>query len=82
MKITDSESKLKYKAQLVAKKFIQKGLIFDKIFTLVVKMTTLHCVLVVLVVRIDLKLFQMDVEIAFLHGNLHEEIYMQQPEGF
>ena len=35
-----------------------------------------------LVAKEDMELVQMDVKIAFLHGDLHEDIYMQQPEGF
>lgn len=31
---------------------------------------------------VDMELFQMEVKIMFLHGNLHEDISMQQPDGF
>ena len=30
----------------------------------------------------DYEIWQMDVKIAFLHGNLKEDVYMIQPEGF
>ena len=45
------------------------------------KMTTLPIVLA-LVAKEDMDLVQLDVKTAFLHGDLHDEIYMQQPEGF
>ena len=82
MKITPGDGKPKYKARLVTKGFKQQqGIDFEEIFSPVVKMTSLRCVLA-LAAKEDMELVQMDVRTAFLHGDLHEEIYMQQPEGF
>ena len=44
-------------------------------------MTTLHA-LFSLMATLDLELYQMDVQTAFLHGDLDEELYMKQPEGY
>ena len=44
-------------------------------------MTSIRAVLS-LVATLDLEVEQMDVKTAFLHGDLEEEIYMEQPEGF
>ena len=44
-------------------------------------MTTL-CTVLGLVAIQDMELVQMDVRAAFLHGDLDEDAYMQQPEGF
>ncbi|CAJ2640159.1 unnamed protein product [Trifolium pratense] len=72
----------RYKARLVAKGFTQvEGIDYNEIFSPVVK----HCsirVLMAIVNMYDLELEQMDVKTAFLHGELEETIYMQQPEGF
>jgi len=71
-----------YKAHLVVKGFNQKkGVDFEEIFSPVVKMSSIQVVLS-LVVSLDLEIEQLDIKIAFLHGDLQEEIYMEQPEGF
>ena len=71
----------KYKARLVVKGYRQKeGLdYFDKYF-LVTRITSIR-MLIALAVH-DLKIHQMDVKTTFLNGELEEEIYMEQPEGF
>ena len=82
IKITSHDGQQKCKAWLVAKGFKQEqGINFDEVFSLVVKMTTWWCV-AALVAKHDLVLHQMDVRTTFLHGDLHEEVYMQQLEGF
>jgi hypothetical protein len=72
----------KYKARLVVKGFAQKkGIDFDEKFSPVVKMTSIRTILSLVVVE-DLHLEQLDVKTTFLHGDLEEEIYMQQPQGY
>jgi len=65
---------------LVVKGFNQKqGIDFEDIFSPVVKMTSIRAVLG-LVATMNLEVEQLDVKTAFLHGDLEEEIYMEQPE--
>ncbi|GJU65558.1 retrovirus-related pol polyprotein from transposon TNT 1-94 [Tanacetum coccineum] len=67
---------------LVAKGYAQfEGIDYNEKFSPVVKQSSIR-ILLALVVQLDLKLVQIDVKTAFLHGNLEEEIYMVQPEGF
>ena len=67
---------------MVAKGYSQvEGTNFGDIFSLVAKFTSIIFILS-LAATFDLKVEKMDVKTTFLHGDLEEEIYMKQPEGF
>ena len=72
----------RYKSRLVVKGFQQKeGVDYTDIFSPVVKLTTIRFVLGIVAAK-NLHLEQLDVKTAFLHGDLEEDIYMHQPQGF
>ncbi|KAG8482828.1 hypothetical protein CXB51_024043 [Gossypium anomalum] len=72
----------RYKARLVAKGYSQiPGVDFTDVFSPVVKHSSIRALLGIVAMH-DLELEQLDVKTAFLHGELEEDIYMQQPEGF
>ena len=72
----------KYKARLVAKGYAQKeGEYFDETFAPTARYSTIRIVLA-LASHFAWPIFQLDVKSAFLNGDLEEEVYVEQPQGF
>ncbi|KAJ9545054.1 hypothetical protein OSB04_024761 [Centaurea solstitialis] len=70
------------KARLVAKGYSQhEGIDYDETFAPVARIEAIRIFLAYAAHK-NIKVFQMDVKSAFLNGVLHEEVYIEQPEGF
>jgi hypothetical protein len=69
----------RYKARLVAKGYAQTyGIDYEETYSPVAKMTTVKAIIVMATTK-GWSLHQMDVNNTFFHGNLQEEVYMEQP---
>ncbi|GJY40787.1 zinc finger, CCHC-type containing protein [Tanacetum coccineum] len=72
----------KFKARLVIQGFRQKeGIDYFDTYAPVARITTIRLLLALAAIH-NLVIHQMDVKTAFLNGDLDEEVYMKQPEGF
>ncbi|BBN70029.1 transposable element gene [Prunus dulcis] len=72
----------KHKAKLVAKGYSQQSSIdYNETFAPVARLDTIRA-LVALAAQKKWRIYQLDVKSAFQNGELEEEIYVEQPQGF
>ncbi|GJU13131.1 retrovirus-related pol polyprotein from transposon TNT 1-94 [Tanacetum coccineum] len=82
VKIDEFGGVLKHKAKLVAQGFRQeKGIDFKESFAPVARIEAIR-IFIANAAHKNIKIFKMDVKMAFLNGELKEEVYVSQPEGF
>src|ERR1041384_7715300 len=82
-KKTDADGNVSvYKARLFTKGFRQiQGVDYEETFSPVAMIKSIRILLAIAAYH-DYEIWQMDVETAFLNGNIEEEFYMMQLEGF
>ena len=80
--VFDRKTDGRKKAHLVAKGFSQiEGIDFNEVFSPVVHFETVRLMLALSALE-NWYITGLDVKSAFLYGELDEELYMEQPEGF
>ncbi|GJT95766.1 retrovirus-related pol polyprotein from transposon TNT 1-94 [Tanacetum coccineum] len=73
---------LKNKARLVARGYRQeKGIDFEESFAPVARLEAIR-IFLAFAAHMNMVVYQMDVKTVFLNGNLREEVYVSQPDGF
>ena len=81
-KLNEDGQVMRNKARLMCKGDAQiEGLDFEETFAPVARLESIRMFLS-LAVHLKFKVYQMDVKSAFLNGNLEEEVYIEQPNGF
>jgi FtsZ-interacting cell division protein YlmF len=81
-KMNEQQNIVRNKARLVCKGYAQiEGLDFDETFAPVARLEAIRMFLAYAFHK-QFKVYQMDVKSYFLNGDLKEEVYMEQPEGF
>ncbi|GJY68126.1 retrovirus-related pol polyprotein from transposon TNT 1-94 [Tanacetum coccineum] len=82
VKLDEYGDVLKNKARLVANGYRQEeGIDFEELFTPVARIEAIR-IFITNAASKNMTIYQMDVKTAFLNGELKEEIYVSQPEGF
>ena len=81
-KLNELDEVDKYKARLVAKGYSQQyGIDFSEVFAPVAHMDTVRLIMALAACK-GWDIFQLDVKSAFLHGELSEDVYVEQPKGY
>nr|GEU45523.1 copia protein [Tanacetum cinerariifolium] len=81
-KLTCSGTNYLEKARLVARGYRQEeGIDFEESFDLVARLEAIRNFLAY-AAHMNMVVYQMDIKTAFINGNLREEVYVSQPDGF
>ncbi|GKA40858.1 retrovirus-related pol polyprotein from transposon TNT 1-94 [Tanacetum coccineum] len=82
VKLDEYGDVLKNKARLVAKGYRQEeGIYFEESFASVSRIEAIR-IFIANAASKNMTIYQMDVKTTFLNGELKEEVYVSQPEGF
>ncbi|GJV94543.1 retrovirus-related pol polyprotein from transposon TNT 1-94 [Tanacetum coccineum] len=82
VKLDEYGDVLKNKVRVVAKGYRQEeGIDFEESFAPVARIESIR-IFIANVATKNMIIYQMDVKTAFLNGDLQEEVFVSQPEGF